>query len=77
MTPPMTLNDTQARENMVEQQVRPWDVLDARVLETLATLPRLFPAATAAGLCRPSYSPAKLSRSVSKPSTGVLTEKKA
>jgi protein-L-isoaspartate(D-aspartate) O-methyltransferase len=40
MTTPMTINYTQARENMVEQQVRPWDVLDARVLETLATLPR-------------------------------------
>jgi protein-L-isoaspartate(D-aspartate) O-methyltransferase len=25
---------------MVEQQVRPWDVLDARVLDTIATLPR-------------------------------------
>ncbi|MBA3928185.1 protein-L-isoaspartate(D-aspartate) O-methyltransferase [Pseudoxanthomonas japonensis] len=36
----MTINYTQARENMVEQQVRPWDVLDARVLDTLATLPR-------------------------------------
>ena len=36
----MTIDYTQARENMVEQQVRPWDVLDARVLETLATLPR-------------------------------------
>ena len=31
---------SQAREMMVEQQVRPWDVLDARVLELLATLPR-------------------------------------
>src|SRR4051794_23041554 len=31
---------SQAREMMVEQQVRPWDVLDARVLEALATLPR-------------------------------------
>lgn len=31
---------SQAREMMVEQQVRPWDVLDARVLEVLATLPR-------------------------------------
>lgn len=29
-----------ARELMVEQQVRPWDVLDPRVLEVLATLPR-------------------------------------
>lgn len=36
----MTIDYTQARENMVEQQVRPWDVLDARVLETLAALPR-------------------------------------
>lgn len=29
-----------ARRNMVEHQVRPWDVLDARVLEVLATVPR-------------------------------------
>ena len=29
-----------ARELMVEQQVRPWDVLDLRVLEVLARLPR-------------------------------------
>lgn len=29
-----------ARQNMVENQVRPWEVLDARVLEVLATLPR-------------------------------------
>ncbi len=29
-----------ARETMVEQQIRPWDVLDLRVLETLSTLPR-------------------------------------
>jgi len=29
-----------ARENMVEQQVRPWDVLDVRVLDVLSTLPR-------------------------------------
>ena len=36
----MTINYAQARETMVEQQVRPWDVLDARVLEALATLPR-------------------------------------
>ena len=28
------------RETMVEQQIRPWDVLDNRVLEALATLPR-------------------------------------
>lgn len=36
----MTINYAQARENMVEQQIRPWEVLDNRVLETLATLPR-------------------------------------
>lgn len=29
-----------ARRNMVESQVRPWEVLDARVLDVLATLPR-------------------------------------
>jgi len=29
-----------AREAMVEQQIRPWDVLDLRVLETLSHLPR-------------------------------------
>lgn len=29
-----------ARETMVEQQVRPWDVLDIRVLDVLARLPR-------------------------------------
>lgn len=29
-----------ARHNMVEHQVRPWEVLDARVLDVLATLPR-------------------------------------
>lgn len=36
----MTIDYTQARETMVEQQVRPWDVLDGRVLETLSKLPR-------------------------------------
>lgn len=36
----MMIDYSQAREMMVEQQVRPWDVLDARVLEVLATLPR-------------------------------------
>ena len=36
----MTLNYSQARENMVEQQIRPWDVLDLRVLDVLSTLPR-------------------------------------
>lgn len=32
----MSLNIERARFNMVEQQVRPWDVLDARVLDVLA-----------------------------------------
>ena len=29
-----------ARDLMVEQQIRPWNVLDARVLDVLATMPR-------------------------------------
>jgi protein-L-isoaspartate(D-aspartate) O-methyltransferase len=29
-----------ARFNMVEQQIRPWEVIDQRVLETLGSLPR-------------------------------------
>lgn len=36
----MTFDYAKAREMMVEQQVRPWDVLDPRVLEVLARLPR-------------------------------------
>ena len=37
----MTVTDyAKARENMVEQQVRPWDVLDVRVLDVLLQLPR-------------------------------------
>ncbi|HEY9254638.1 MAG TPA: protein-L-isoaspartate O-methyltransferase [Stenotrophomonas sp.] len=36
----MTIDFSQAREKMVEQQVRPWDVLDLRVLDVLARLPR-------------------------------------
>jgi protein-L-isoaspartate(D-aspartate) O-methyltransferase len=36
----MTIDYAKARETMVEQQVRPWDVLDARVLETIASVPR-------------------------------------
>ena len=36
----MTLDYAKARENMVEQQVRPWDVLDPRVLDAIANLPR-------------------------------------
>lgn len=36
----MTLDFAKAREAMVEQQVRPWDVLDPRVLNVLLRLPR-------------------------------------
>ncbi len=36
----MSLNLEQARFNMVEQQVRTWDVLDPRVLEVLSEVPR-------------------------------------
>lgn len=35
-----TIDYAKARELMVEQQVRPWDVLDPSVLDVLATLPR-------------------------------------
>ncbi|HXH04710.1 MAG TPA: protein-L-isoaspartate O-methyltransferase [Candidatus Competibacteraceae bacterium] len=34
------LNFAQARFNMIEQQIRPWEVLDQRVLDVLATVPR-------------------------------------
>lgn len=34
------MNFDQARQNMVENQVRPWEVLDARVLEVLGKLRR-------------------------------------
>ncbi len=34
------MNIEQARFNMIEQQVRPWDVLDFRVLETLRAVRR-------------------------------------
>lgn len=34
------MNVEQARFNMIEQQIRPWDVLDASVLQLLATLKR-------------------------------------
>lgn len=40
MTPISTIDYAKARELMVEQQVRPWDVLDKRVLDVLASLPR-------------------------------------
>lgn len=36
----MAMNFEQARQNMVENQVRPWDVLDARVLDALAAVRR-------------------------------------
>ena len=36
----MSLNFTQARAAMVEQQVRPWEVLDPRVLATIGAVPR-------------------------------------
>jgi protein-L-isoaspartate(D-aspartate) O-methyltransferase len=35
-----TSDYAKARENMVEQQVRPWDVLDVRVLDVLSQVPR-------------------------------------
>jgi len=34
------MSTVQAREQMIEQQVRAWDVLDARVLEILRKVPR-------------------------------------
>lgn len=34
------MNFEQARFNMIEQQVRPWDVLDQRVLDVMTSLPR-------------------------------------
>ncbi|HEX3844248.1 MAG TPA: protein-L-isoaspartate O-methyltransferase [Steroidobacteraceae bacterium] len=34
------MSTVQAREQMIEQQVRAWDVLDARVLDTLRQVPR-------------------------------------
>src|SRR5690606_1316011 len=36
----MTFDYAKARELMVEQQIRPWEVLDQRVLEVLARMPR-------------------------------------
>jgi protein-L-isoaspartate(D-aspartate) O-methyltransferase len=35
-----TLNIELARQNMVEQQVRPWDVLDQRILDLIGSAPR-------------------------------------
>lgn len=34
------MNFEQARFNMIEQQIRPWDVLDQRVLDLLSEVPR-------------------------------------
>jgi protein-L-isoaspartate(D-aspartate) O-methyltransferase len=34
------MDATLAHFNMIEQQIRPWDVLDIRILDTLAALPR-------------------------------------
>jgi protein-L-isoaspartate(D-aspartate) O-methyltransferase len=36
----MALNFEQARQNMVDNQVRPWEVLDARVLDVLGAVRR-------------------------------------
>lgn len=36
----MAFDTERARFNMVEQQIRPWDVLDKRVLDTLFKIPR-------------------------------------
>lgn len=36
----MTFDFAKARVHMVEQQIRPWDVLDGRVLDVLGRLPR-------------------------------------
>lgn len=36
----MSIDYTRTRETMVEQQVRPWGVLDVRVLSVLAKMPR-------------------------------------
>jgi protein-L-isoaspartate(D-aspartate) O-methyltransferase len=36
----MNMNIEQARFNMIEQQVRPWDVLDQQVLDQIARIPR-------------------------------------
>ncbi len=36
----MTLNIEQARHAMIEQQVRPWDIVDLSVLNAMQTVPR-------------------------------------
>ncbi len=34
------MNLDQARDNMIEQQIRPWNVLDQKVLDVMADIPR-------------------------------------
>ncbi|MFT5452026.1 MAG: protein-L-isoaspartate(D-aspartate) O-methyltransferase, partial [Enterobacterales bacterium] len=34
------MNIEQARFNMIEQQIRPWKVLDPQVLDLLSSIPR-------------------------------------
>ena len=36
----MTASILQARDNMVNNQIRGWDVVDVRVLDTLSAVPR-------------------------------------
>ncbi|MDQ3160089.1 MAG: protein-L-isoaspartate O-methyltransferase [Pseudomonadota bacterium] len=36
----MSIDYAKVRDTMVEQQVRPWDVLDARVLDVIRSIPR-------------------------------------
>lgn len=38
--PAMTTDLNLARENMIEQQIRPWEVLDPRVLDSFRAVPR-------------------------------------
>lgn len=50
------MDHTQARSNMIEQQVRPWDVLDQRVLDVLNEVPREeFVSAAQVGLAYSDY----------------------
>ena len=39
-SPDVALDIERARYNMIEQQIRPWDVLDQSVLDLLATVRR-------------------------------------
>lgn len=39
-TPPATMSLSQARFNMIEQQIRPWEVLDGQVLDLLGRVHR-------------------------------------